>query len=164
MKNIKKAIFNFNWSKAFQNLSVDERVEHFNETLRNIFRNYVPNKKIKWDYRQLPRVNDNIKGSLKQRSKLTKIYYKINLRKSDHIKVLGKSTECTKKILETKKNCVLEMTAQLEDSNTAPKNYSAILDYLLCNKKIPDIRALLVNGSFISDDRKKDYMRTYKKQ
>ena len=56
------------------------------------------------------------------------------------------------------------MTAQLEDSNTAPKNYSAILDYLLCNKKIPDIRTLLVNGSFISDDRKKDYMRTYKKQ
>ena len=70
VKNIKKAIFNFKWSKAFQNLSVDERVEHFNETLRNIFRNYVPNKNIKWDYRQLPRVNDNIKGSLKQRSKI----------------------------------------------------------------------------------------------
>ena len=46
---------------------------------------------------------ENIKSSLKQRSKMTKIYYKNSLRKCDHIKVLEKSTECTKKILVAKK-------------------------------------------------------------
>ena len=39
---------------------------------------------------------------VKQRSKLAKIYYKNGLMKSDHIKVLEKSTEFAKKILEAK--------------------------------------------------------------
>ena len=33
VKNIKKAISNFNWIKAFENLSIDEKVEHLNEKL-----------------------------------------------------------------------------------------------------------------------------------
>ena len=96
-----------------------------------------------------------MKSSLKQRSKLTKIYYKNSLRKSDHIKVLEKSTERTKKILEGKKNYILKMTTKLEYSNAAPKTYWAILNRLLYNKKIPAIPPLFVDGSFISDYCKK---------
>ena len=54
---------------------------------------------------------------MKQRSKLTKSITKISLGKSGHIKVLEKSTECNKKILEPKKNYILKMTT------TAPKTY-----------------------------------------
>ena len=43
------------------------------------------------------------------------------------------------------------MTTKLEDSNTAPKIYWAILNRLLYNKKIPAIPPLFVDGSFISD-------------
>ena len=43
MGYIKYAISHFYWRKAFENLSVDRKV---NETLLNIFRNYVPNKKL----------------------------------------------------------------------------------------------------------------------
>ena len=67
MENIKHAISNFNWSKAFENLSVDGKVKHLNETLLNIFQNYIPNKKIKCDYRQPPWINDKTKSSLKQK-------------------------------------------------------------------------------------------------
>ena len=56
-----KATSNFNRTKAFENLSVDEKVELLNETLLNIYRNYIPNKKIKCDYRQPPWMTDNIK-------------------------------------------------------------------------------------------------------
>ena len=45
-ENIKKAISNFDWNKAFENLSVDEKVDFLNKTLLNIFRNYIPNKKM----------------------------------------------------------------------------------------------------------------------
>ena len=55
------------------------------------------------NYREPPCINDNIKSSLKQRSKLTKIFNKNGLRERDRIKVLEKS-KCTKKILEAKKN------------------------------------------------------------
>ena len=103
VENIKYVISNFNWSKAFENLPVDGKVKHLNETLLRIFRNYVLNKNIKCDYYQPLWINDNTEISLKQRSKLTKIFYKNGLRKSDSIKVLEKSTECTKKIFEAKK-------------------------------------------------------------
>ena len=43
--NIKKAIYNFN-GKAFENLSIDEKVALLNQTLLNIFRSYIPNKKV----------------------------------------------------------------------------------------------------------------------
>ena len=76
IENINKATSNFNWTKAFENLSVDEKVELLNKTLLNIYRNYTPNKKIKCDYCQPPWMTDNIKKSLKERSKLTKIFYK----------------------------------------------------------------------------------------
>ena len=59
VENIKYAMSNFNWSKAFKNLSVDGKIRPLNETLLNIFRNYIPNKKIKCDYRQPPWINDN---------------------------------------------------------------------------------------------------------
>ena len=36
--NIKKAISTFDWNKAFENLSVDEKVDFLNKTLFNIFR------------------------------------------------------------------------------------------------------------------------------
>ena len=105
---MKHAISNFSWTKAFQNLSVDGEVKHLNETLLNIFQNYIPNKKIKYDYLEPPWINVNIKSSLKQRPELTKIFYKNGLRKSDRIKVLEKSAECTKKILKAKKYIYLK--------------------------------------------------------
>ena len=45
IENIKKTISNFDWNKAFENLSVDKKVEFLNKTLLNIFRNYIPDKK-----------------------------------------------------------------------------------------------------------------------
>ena len=46
VENIKKAISNFNWNRAFENLFVDEKVELLNETLLNIFPNYIPKKRL----------------------------------------------------------------------------------------------------------------------
>ena len=52
VENIKYVLSNFNWRKAFENISVDRKVKHLNETLLNIFRNCNLNKKIKCDYPQ----------------------------------------------------------------------------------------------------------------
>ena len=49
-ENIKKVISNINWNKAFGNLSIDTKVGLLNKTLLNIFRNYIPNKKINCNY------------------------------------------------------------------------------------------------------------------
>ena len=76
VENIKKEVSNLNWNRAFEHLFVYEKVKLLSKTLLNIFQNYIPNKKIKCDYCQPPWMTDNIKKSLKQRSKLTKIFIK----------------------------------------------------------------------------------------
>ena len=49
-KNIQKSIKTCNWARLFINLTINERVELLSNTLINIFRNYIPNKKVKFKY------------------------------------------------------------------------------------------------------------------
>ena len=102
---------------------MDEKVEVLNEILLTSYRNYISSKKIKCDYSQPPWITKNVKKPLKERSKLTKIFYKSGQRKTDREKVLEKATEYINEILEAKKNYILKMSKKLEDSHTAPKVY-----------------------------------------
>ena len=90
IENTKKAISNFNWNKAFENLAIDEKFALLNQTLLNIFINFIP-KKSKSGYQQLPWVTNETKNLLKERSKLTEYFYGNGQRESDCDKVLGKS-------------------------------------------------------------------------
>ena len=47
-------------------------------------------------------MNDSIKRSLKEHSKLTSCYYKNSQKKSHYAKLLEKSSDCIKEILKTK--------------------------------------------------------------
>ena len=58
VKSIQKANQTFDWVKALGNLSVDGKVNVRNETLMQIFRNYIPNKSVKCYYCQTPWMND----------------------------------------------------------------------------------------------------------
>ena len=64
IENTEKSISNFDCNKAFENLSVDEKVDFLNKTLLNIFRKYIPNKKIKCDYQQPQWMTGKIKKYL----------------------------------------------------------------------------------------------------
>ena len=151
VQNIKKSIKDFNWRKTFESLSVDSKVDLLNERLLNIFWNYVTNKKIECDYRQPLWMTNSIKRSLKESFKLTKCYYKNGQKKSDYEKLLEKSSDCTKQILEAKNNYVLKVTTKLQDPKTSTKTCWAISSRLLYKEKIPAIPPLFVNGKFFSD-------------
>ena len=100
-------------------------------------------------------MTNKTKNLLKERSKLTKYFYRNGQRESDRDKVLEKSAECTREILESKRQYILKMTSKLEDDFSAPKTYWTVMNHLLYNKEIPAIPALLVDGNFISDFNKK---------
>ena len=72
-----------------------------------------------------------------------------NVSKIDDDKVLEKSGEWTKQILEAEENFILKMPKKLTDSNTSPKPYWTELDRLLYNKKLQTIQSLLVDGKFV---------------
>ena len=90
-----KTVRCFDWEKAFGNLSVDRIVDLVNETLLNVLRNYIPNKKIKFNYCQPPWMNDNIKRCLIERSKLTKLFYNNGQKREGKEKLEAKATYCT---------------------------------------------------------------------
>ena len=71
-KNIERSIKACDWAKLLINLTINERVELLSNTLINIFRNYIPNKKIKFNYCEAPWINKNIKSALRKRLRLTK--------------------------------------------------------------------------------------------
>ena len=70
------AFDSFDWEKAFSNVNVHTQVKLFNETLPNIFVNFVPNKLITVDDRDPPWATEKIKKFLIDKSKLCKLYIK----------------------------------------------------------------------------------------
>ena len=55
----------------------------------------MPSRIIKCNYREPPWMTDVIKSKLKERSYLTKTYYKCGERKSNFEKLIAKTNECT---------------------------------------------------------------------
>ena len=71
---IQRAISLVNWNNVFSNKTADEKVKSLYNTLLNIFKNFIPNKVIKFDYKYPNWMNPKIFSSLRNRSKLTKRY------------------------------------------------------------------------------------------
>ena len=59
--------------------------------------------------------------------------------------ILNKAEDCTKEILKAKYNFILTM------SNTCNDPWAAILNHLLCNKKIIVVSPSFVDGNFVSN-------------
>ena len=76
-------------------LSINEKVGLFNNTLPNIFRNYIPNKIVKCSYRNPPSITKQIKSKLKNRSKITKEYYRKGQDPTIFAELSRISRECT---------------------------------------------------------------------
>ena len=60
---------------------------------------------------------------------MTKYFNRNGQRESDRDKVLEKSAECTREILEAKKQYILKMVNKVEDAFTEPKTYWTIINH-----------------------------------
>ena len=101
IKPIQRAISVFNWDMAFQNKDINEKIKILNETLLNIFKNFIPNKISKSDYKKLVWMNIEITLLLKKRSKLTKKYYNDSTNHNKNL-LVNTANECTRLIIAAK--------------------------------------------------------------
>ena len=60
-KLIRRAINEFDWIAALSDVSIDQKVCYFTETLLNIIHNFIPHERIVCDYRDPPWINNEIK-------------------------------------------------------------------------------------------------------
>ena len=112
----------------------------------SIFWNYIPNKRIKCDYRQ-PNWLKTWNSLLKKKLSWLNIITKIGQKKEDHEKLLAKANNCTKEILEAKNEYILTMNSKCNNSYTAPKTYWMMLNRSLYKTKIPAITTLRTDGN-----------------
>ena len=119
-------------------------MELLSNTLINTFRNYIPNKKIKFKYGEALWINKNIKVALRKRFRLTKRYYVNGQVQSDFKLLPSHSKKCTEIILSAKNEYMLRMSKKLNDSLNAPKSYWSICNWFLNNIKMASIPALFV--------------------
>ena len=124
---IQKSINNFDWARAFQNQNCNEQCKILSETLLNIFRNFIPHKVKKFDYKTPEWINKSIRLSLKKRTKLTKKYH-MNPTVSNKEALNIQSQECTSLINESKNRYIAKMCAKLDNSKSVPKTYWIIIN------------------------------------
>ena len=155
VENIQQSVSGIDWDFMFQGKTVNQKVNILNECLLNVFHNFFPNKRIKFNYKDPPWMTETVKSKLRECSNLVKRYYKNGKKNTDLEKVLTKSNECTEFILAAEEKYINELSKKLSNPETAPKTYRKILNRFLSNKKIPSIPPLLVNGEMISNFSKK---------
>ena len=63
-----------NWETLFNNKIVNKQVSIFNETIMDIFSNFVPNKQVTFDDSNPSWVNDFVKGNIKWKHKIYQTY------------------------------------------------------------------------------------------
>ena len=82
----------------------------------------------------MPSLTDVLKTKLKERSCLTKTYYKRGKRNSDFEKLIVKTNECLEIISAAKDKYIIQMCEKLNDPIIASKTYWKIINSFLSNK------------------------------
>ena len=84
MESIKRSIKLVTWETLFHNKTVHKHVSIFNETLRNIFSNFIPSKYITFDDRDPPWMTDFVKTKTKFKIQLYNTYIKNHYKNNDY--------------------------------------------------------------------------------
>ena len=101
-KNIQKALDSVNWERLFDQKDINAQVAAFNETILNIFRNYVPNKYITIDDKDPVWMNETIKSKIKAKNAFYKKYIQNGRFESDFVYLENLTIELNELISSTK--------------------------------------------------------------
>ena len=84
---IKRSIQAFDWEGAFKGLNVDDKVELLNETILNIFENFIPLENITCRNRDPPWMSNEIKHAIIYKNRLFKKYTSCGNNRDDDIRL-----------------------------------------------------------------------------
>ena len=152
---IRKALDSVNWERLFLNKHLNEQVETLNDTILNVFRNYVPNKYITVDDKDPVWMNQLIKSKIETKNKLYKKYIRNGRFESDFIFIENLISEINDLISHTKTLYYENLAKKLNNPLLQAKTYWSILKTFYNDKKIPLIPPLLINDKFVIDIRSK---------
>ena len=130
---------------------MNEQVHLFNETILNIFRNFIPNKIKTFDDNNPPWLNEQMKNLIRLKNKMFQLYLQNGKKQNDYI-LLQNADHQLSDLLNRNKNKYYErLTAKLNNTRTSAKAYWSILKTFVNGKKTPSIPPLFSNGQFVTD-------------
>ena len=158
IENIRKVIDQFPWEMHFTNIDVNEKVNLFKKTMKNIIRNYISHEAITCDGRDPPWINKDLM------SKKELIHVKNQAYKSYRQNKNNTFSVHQFELLQSKLNFLIEkskshyyarLSIKLSDPTTSPKSCWSIFKKFLNNKKILCIPPLLHDDKFITNFKQK---------
>ena len=150
-KVIRKALDLVNWERLFDNKDINSQVTVLNETILNVFRNYVPNKYITIDDKDPVWMNDIIKSKIKTKNLFFKQYIKNGTFEGDYVFLEALITDINDLISSTKNLYYENLAKKLNNPLLQGKTYWSILKTFYKEKKIPLIPPLLVDNNFVTN-------------
>ena len=124
----------------FSNANVEKQVNILNDTLFNIFSNFVRSKVSTVDDRDPPWINEEIKCKIKSKNKTFQQYFKNG--RSDFEIVDKEAAELSEMIQKRKKRYLYDLTLELNNPQASPKTYWSIIKSCYNGRKIPIIPPL----------------------
>ena len=132
-----REVWSYGWESALSSLDTNEQVKLFNETLLNIFRNFIPHKLIKCSYKDPPWISMEIKTCLRKKNRLYKKYISNGCIADDLTSLNNHSNYCSDLISSAKISHFNKLANKLNDPFLGPKAYWSILNGFLGKLKIP---------------------------
>ena len=124
-----------NWNFLFLHKNLHEQVVIFNQTLMNIFSNYIANKLITVDDKYPPWINEYIKRKILDKQIACKSFNTNNKNYYAYLKLQTISTELSEMILKRKNDYYSQLSDKLNDPETSAKAYWSALKTLYSGKK-----------------------------
>ena len=152
---IRRAIDNFDWNRALDNVSPNGQVSVFNNTILNIISNFIPHETIIRDDRDPPWINSKIRKVMHEKNKEHKKY--INNRSNFLLLQNINNLQAQIKTLIdiSKQSYFSRMSQKLESTSINTKCYWSLLETVLNNKKILYIPPLYHDDKFVCDFKEK---------
>ena len=140
-----------NWERLFDNKDINSQVTVLNETILNVFRNYVPNKYITIDDKDPVWMNDIIKSKIKTKNLFFKQHIQNGTFEGDYVFLEALITDINELISSTKNLYYENLAKKLNNPLLQAKTYWSILKTFYKEKKIPLIPSLLVDNNFVTN-------------
>ena len=135
--------------RLFHGKDINAQVTSFNNTILSIFKNYVPNKYITIDEKDLVQKNDTIKAKIKTKNLLFKQYIQHERFESDFGFLKALINELNELISSTL--YYENLAKKLNNPLLQAKTYWSILKTFYNDKKILLISPLLIDDKFATD-------------
>ena len=130
-----KNVNSINWERLFEQLGINAQVAAFNEAILSVFRNYVLNKYITIDEKDLFWMNKNIKTNIKEKNAFCRKYIENGRLESDFILLEKVITELNDLIFSTKTLYYENLAKRLNNLLLQTKTYWSTLNTFYNDKK-----------------------------